>query len=104
MDTNLTFYIYKETIRENIERTPHILLQVVEAYKVVACFKEGFHHMYIQVNKDPDQQWFPTQYKLMEEEMGNIMDVWDDEWKIPPTVTYPSTQPNAKVYDDNEEK
>jgi hypothetical protein len=47
--------------------------------------------MYVQVKKDPDQQWLPTQYRLTEEEMGNIMDDWDDEWKIPPTETEPST-------------
>jgi hypothetical protein len=52
--------------------------------------------MYVQEKKDPDQQWLPTQYRLMEEEMGNIMLDWDDEWKIPPTETEPSTQPNQK--------
>jgi hypothetical protein len=52
---------------------------VVEAYKVVACFKEGHYHMYIQAKKDLDQQWWPTQYRLMEEEMGNIMLDWDKE-------------------------
>jgi hypothetical protein len=87
MDTNVAFYIYKETIRDNIERTPCILPQVVEAYKEVAHFKAGHHHMYVQVKKDPDQQWLPTQYRLTEEEMGNIMDDWDDEWNIPPIET-----------------
>jgi hypothetical protein len=48
MDSNATFYIYKETIRDIIERTPHILLQVVEEYKEVVHFKEGHHHMYVQ--------------------------------------------------------
>jgi hypothetical protein len=47
MDTNVAFCIYKETIKDKIERTPHILPQVVEAYKEVACFKVGCHHMYI---------------------------------------------------------
>ena len=48
MDNNFTFYIYKETARDNIERTPHIPPQVVEAYKVVARFKVGHHHMYVK--------------------------------------------------------
>jgi hypothetical protein len=55
MDNNVSFYIYKETIRENIQRTPHIPSQVVEAYKAVVRFKVGCHHMYIQEKKDPDQ-------------------------------------------------
>jgi hypothetical protein len=41
---------------------------------------------------------------LTKEEMGNIMDDWDDEWKIPPTETEPSIQINLKVYDVDEEE
>jgi len=55
MDTNITFYIYKETIRDSIEKTPCILPQVVEAYTKVTCFKVGRDHMYVQVKKDLDQ-------------------------------------------------
>jgi hypothetical protein len=43
--------------------------------------------MYVQEKKDPNQEWFPTQYKLTEEEMGHIMEYWDDDWKIPMTDT-----------------
>jgi hypothetical protein len=84
IDVNVTFYIYKETIKDNIERNSCIPPWVVEAYKVVACFKVGNKHMYVQAKKDPDQHWFPTQYKLIEEEMGHIMVDWDNEWKILP--------------------
>jgi hypothetical protein len=76
MDNNVTFNIYKENIREKIERTPHIPPQVIESYKVVVCFKEGRHHMYVQEKKDPDQQWKPTQYRVIEDEMGHIMVDW----------------------------
>jgi hypothetical protein len=85
MDTNVTLYIYKETIRYNIEGTLHILLHVVEAYKVMTFFKVGDHHLYIEAKKDLYNQWLPTQYGLKEEEMRNIMDDCDDEWNIPPT-------------------
>jgi hypothetical protein len=64
MDTNVAFYIYKETIRDNIYRTPRILLQVVEEYKEMVHFKEGSQKMYIQVKKDPYQQFNPTLYIL----------------------------------------
>jgi hypothetical protein len=40
----------------------------------------------------------------MEEEMGNTMDDWNDDWKIPPKETKPSTHPNPKVYDIDEEE
>ena len=50
---NIAFYIYKEVIRESIQKTPRILPHVVEEYKLVALFKAGFHHMYIQAKKDP---------------------------------------------------
>jgi hypothetical protein len=36
--------------------------------------------------------------------MGNIMDNWDDEWKIPPIETKTLTQRNPKVYDVDEEE
>jgi hypothetical protein len=73
------FYIYKEVIREIIHKTLRILSQVVEAYKAVARFKEGCHHMYIQAKKDTTQEWFPTKYRVTEEEMGHIIKDWDDE-------------------------
>lgn len=104
MDSNVTFYIYKETIRDNIERTSNIPPQVVEAYKAVVHFKAGCHHMYVQAKKDPDQQWLPTQYKLKEEEMGHIMVDWDDKWKIPPAEIGPSETQNPKIYEVDEEE
>jgi len=82
MDSNVTFYIYKETIRENIERTPCIPPHVVEAYKLVDHFKEGWHHMCVQEKKEPNQQWLENQYILTEEEMGHIMVDLEDELKI----------------------
>jgi hypothetical protein len=106
MDNNVAFYIYKETIRESIERTSCIPPQVVDAYKTVVRFKVGRHHMYVQEKKDSDQQWFPTQYRLTEDDMGHIMVDWDDEWKIPPTETRPSERQNPEVQeiDDDEEE
>jgi hypothetical protein len=83
MHTNVAFYIYKENIRENIERTPCILPHVADTYKVVVHFKARCHHMYIHEKKYPYQQWLTTQYRLIEEEMGNIMASWDNEWNIP---------------------
>jgi hypothetical protein len=41
--------------------------------------------MYVQAKKDPTQEWVPTWYRLTEEEMGQIMKYWDDDWKISPT-------------------
>ena len=60
MDNDVSFYIYKETIREIIERTLHIPPQVFDMYKVVALFKEGCHHIYVKGKKDPYQKWLPT--------------------------------------------
>jgi hypothetical protein len=104
MDNNVTFYMYKETIRDNIVRTLCIQPHMVEAYKAVVHFKEGHHHMYVQAKKDPDRQWLRTQYKLTEEDMGHIMVDWDDEWKIPLTEVEPSTKKNPKVHEIDEEE
>jgi hypothetical protein len=36
--------------------------------------------------------------------MGNIMLDWNEEWTILPEAIDPSTQPNPKIYDVNEEE
>jgi hypothetical protein len=41
---------------------------------------------------------------LTEEEMGNIMDDWDNEWNIPPIEIEPSMDPNPKLYGVDEEE
>jgi hypothetical protein len=106
LDNNITFYIYKEVIRQCIQDTPCILPQVVEAYKEVVCFKEGHHHMYIQVKRDPTQEWLTMRYRVTEEEMGHIMEDWDAEWKIPMIETeQPETQhPEVEEVGDDEEE
>jgi hypothetical protein len=106
MDINISFYIYKETIRDNIKKTPCIPPEVVEAYKAVTHFKAGHNHMYVQEKKDPYQQWIPTQYRLTEEEMGHIMVDWEDEWKIQPKEVRPSEKEKLEVHevDDEEEE
>jgi hypothetical protein len=73
LDNNVDFYIYNEMIQKSIQSMLHVPPQMVEAYKPVVRFKAGRHHMYVQAKKDPNQQWFPTWYKLTEEEMGHIM-------------------------------
>ena len=106
MDNNIAFYIYKETIRDKIERTLCIPPQVVEEYKAVAHFKERHCDMYVQSKKDPDQQWLPTQYMLTEDEMGHIMVDWEKEWNIPLAETGPTEKQNPQVQeiDDEEEE
>ena len=59
LDNNIHFYIYKEAIREIIERTLCIEPYMVEAYKLVVLFKDGCHHMYVKDKKDPTQEWLP---------------------------------------------
>jgi hypothetical protein len=67
-------------------------------------FKAGCHHIYVQAKKNPKHQWLPTQYKLMEEEMGHIMVNWDEEWKIPPVEIGPSEKKKPKLYEVNEDE
>jgi hypothetical protein len=63
--------------------------------------------MYVQAKKDPNQEWFPTWYRLTEEEMGHIMEDWDDDWKIPSTETEQRNQrhndPETKEISSREE-
>jgi len=61
----------------------------------------------MQAKKGPDQQWFPTQYRLTEERMSHIMVVnWDDERKIPPVETGPLEKQQQKIHkvDEDEEE
>jgi hypothetical protein len=83
LDNNIMFYVYKEVILTSIQNTLRILPHVVEAYKWIACFKSRRHHMYIQAKKDPEKQWLKCRYKLIEVDMGQIIEDWEDEWKTP---------------------
>ena len=62
--------------------------------------------MHVQEKKEPNQLWFPTQYRLTKEEMGHIMVDWDEEWKNRLAEVEPSEKKNPKfheVYDEGEE-
>jgi hypothetical protein len=83
MYNNITFYIYKETIRQCIEDTSCILPQIVEAHKEIVCFKARMHHMYVQEKRDLDQQWFSTHYRLTEKDINLIVNDWKVKWKTP---------------------
>jgi hypothetical protein len=65
----------------------------------MACLKAWHHHMYMQGNKDSDQQWLPTQYRLTKKEMEHIMADWEDELKIPPIEIGPTKNKNSKIYE-----
>jgi hypothetical protein len=43
--------------------------------------------MYIQEKKDLDQQWLSTHYRVIEKEINQIVNDWDEEWRIPVTET-----------------
>jgi hypothetical protein len=107
LDNNIMFYVYKEVIQMSIQNTPCILPQVVEAYKGIACFKDGRHHMYIQAKKDPEQQWLSCRYKLTEVDVGQIIEDWEDEWKTPvpeAEQSEPQQSENRRNKDDEEEE
>jgi hypothetical protein len=55
----------------------------VEAYKYIACFKAGPHHMYVQEKIDPNQQCLPMHYMLIEKYIRHIVNDWDEEWRTP---------------------
>jgi hypothetical protein len=57
--------------------------------------------MYVQVKKDPNQEWFPTWYMLTKEDMGYIMEDWVVYWKIPPIETE-SEKPKMQPPDTEE--
>jgi hypothetical protein len=39
--------------------------------------------MYIQAKRDPDQQWFSTNYRLTEQDVSLIINDREEEWKTP---------------------
>jgi hypothetical protein len=55
----------------------------VEAYKEIVPFKEGRHHMYIQAKRDPNEQWLMKRDSLTRDEVGQIMEYLEDDWKTP---------------------
>jgi hypothetical protein len=54
-ETNVTFFVYFDTIRYLIEHMPHISGGTVETCKEIAQFKADMCHMYVQEKKDPSR-------------------------------------------------
>ena len=42
----------------------------------------GPHVIRIQVRHDSEKKWLTTMYKLMDEELEEIIDDWPVEWKV----------------------
>jgi hypothetical protein len=55
-----------------------------------------------------DQQWFPTHYRLTEQDINQIVNDWEAEWKIPEIeTTQKDTQPRKETQElekDQEEE
>jgi len=43
--------------------------------------------MYIQAKKDPNQQWLSTHYRVIEQDISQIVNDWDEEWRTLVTET-----------------
>jgi hypothetical protein len=52
-ESNFTFFIYYNMIRDIVKKTPRITTKTVETYQDIVRFKDGMHHMYIHAKKDP---------------------------------------------------
>jgi hypothetical protein len=78
----MEFFLYDKRIQKCIKDTPRISPQLVEAYTLTVWFREDWHHIYIQVKKDPKEEWVQKKYKITEKCIHLIMQDWDPNWKF----------------------
>jgi hypothetical protein len=57
--------------------------EVVTQYQGIANFKATRHAMWIQAQKDPDNQWLQLCYCIKEADIEMAIKDWDDNWRIP---------------------
>ena len=50
-------------------------------FQHIVNFQLAPHYVYIQPCRDPQGQWFPTQYMLTVEYLETIISDWTKEWK-----------------------
>ena len=53
----------------------------------------GPHSIHVQERHDPERQWFPTPYKLSDEELEVIIDDWPTPWRDPISLEEVSMSP-----------
>ena len=62
----------------------------VEAVKVLILFEEA-----MQVQRDPNKQWFSIPYKLFDAELKTIVNDWCAAWREPFNLEEVSTSPRV---------
>jgi hypothetical protein len=74
---------YYNDLQESIANTWRITPEVVAQYQGIANFKVTRHTMWIQAQKDPNNQWLQLRYCIKEEDIEMAIKDWNDDWRIP---------------------
>ena len=64
-------------------------------FQRIAWFAIGPHTIYVQVQRDPEKQWFPTPYKLYDAKLETIVDDYPAAWREPVILDEVSKGPPA---------
>ena len=62
-----------------------IIEESVKWFQNIIRFLVGAHHIFLQPQKDPQNQWLAMHLQLIAEEIEAIIQDWPEEWRLPIT-------------------
>ena len=60
-----------------------ITKEVIDTYKKGIRFMEDIHRIYIRSRGVKGQDWYPRAYWMEQQDIGEIIKEWSEEWKNP---------------------
>jgi hypothetical protein len=74
---------YLSDLHDNIANTWRVTPEAITQYRGIANFKSTRNMMWIQAQKDIDNQWLQLCYCIKEVDIEMAIKDWDDNWRIP---------------------
>jgi hypothetical protein len=74
---------YLKDIQDIIANTWRVTPEAITQYQGISNFKATRHVIWIQAQKDPENQWLQLRYYIMEADIEMTINDWEDDWRIP---------------------
>ena len=86
-------WIYWELLQDESLEVPLLFEEAAAKYQPIAQFFIGPHAIHMQAQRDPDNKWFSTHYKLYDAELETIVNDWPTAWRELVSLEEVSTGP-----------
>jgi hypothetical protein len=83
MHSNVVFHAYYQKLKVVIESFLHMTPHILHQYRPIAKFCADLHFVYITARKDEIKEELQSYYKMIDEDMEQIMKEWSKEFQTP---------------------